>query len=729
MPADHSSGIRSFFEPRSVAVAGASTDPNKLGSVVFANLLANVENGSLKASVYALNPGHDRIGTQRCYATISSLPETPELLIVAVPVSLTVGLVKEAAEVGVKAVIMVTSGFAEAGRAELEAEILRATEGSGMRILGPNTIGLLDTRSGVDSLFLRPTKTLPDGSEVVSLLKPLKGDVTILTQSGHLGEIISEELAANGVGIRALVGTGNQLDVSVEDVIEYFADDKHTKVITLYLEGVSDGRRFLQVATRAAKKKPVVVFKVGKTEVGARAAFTHTASMVGDYELYKAAFQKSGLVEAQNFQELIDFSVALSMLPSVAGRRLMIITNAGGVGVVSADEATKSGLEVKPLSSKARRRLRSEFRNASLISNAVLNNPIDLTASATTDEIVKMTESVLGLPECDLALVLPTHQTPTIAFDISTRLATVVSRTRKPVCMCVMGRSELASRIHDDFSRRGIPSFPTPERAIRALSAVVTSRRLRFEATAPGAIRREDLLRGLDRFSGLLPQPEAAELLRAYGIAEPASAVVRSLRDLTEGARVGFPVACKLLSSELIHKTQAGGVILDVKSWAALTSAFHRLRRLAASRGLRFEGMLVQHMAEPGVETILGGASDPTFGPTVLFGAGGTLAELVHDVALSIAPVNPREAMKMVAGTKMGPLLRGYKGGLAVDLDELCGAISRFSRILVDNPSVAQLEVNPLIVTENGPLAVDTRVVVSGIGSQQRATAAFKTGS
>jgi succinyl-CoA synthetase beta subunit len=253
---------------------------------------------------------------------------------------------------------------------------------------------------------------------------------------------------------------------------------------------------------------------------------------------------------------------------------------------------------------------------------------------------------------------------------------------------------------------------------------------LRLEASAPGGIRREDSLRGLDRFSGLLPRPEATLLLRAYGIAEPASAVVQSPQDLTEGSRVGFPVACKLLSSELTHKTQGGGVILNVKGRPALTSAFYRLRRLAASRGFRFEGMLVQHMVKPGVETILGGTRDPTFGPIVLFGAGGTLAELVHDVALSIAPVSPPEAMKMVAGTKMGSLLSGYRGGPAVDLDELCGVVSRFSRILVDNPSVAELEVNPLIATENRFFAVDTRVVVApGMGSQRRATTAFRAGS
>ena len=282
LPSERLRGMESFFEPKSVAVAGVSTDPNKMGSIIFANLLANRRKGVLRASVYALNPAHDHIGDEPCYASIGSLPEVPELLIVAVPESLTLGLIRAAARAGAKAAVIVTSGYAEAGRGDVEMMLGRVAARSGMRILGPNTIGLLDTRTGVDSLFLRPTKRLPDGREIVALLSPLKGGVTIITQSGHLGETISAELAANGVGIRALVGTGNQLDVSVEDVMEYFADDQQTRVMAVYVEGIRDGRRFMQVARYASRRRPRVVFKVGKTAVGARAALTHTASLVGD---------------------------------------------------------------------------------------------------------------------------------------------------------------------------------------------------------------------------------------------------------------------------------------------------------------------------------------------------------------------------------------------------------------------------------------------------------------
>jgi acyl-CoA synthetase (NDP forming) len=478
-------GIRSFFEPHSIAVAGVSTDKNKLASIIFSNLRHNIDRGILNASLYALNPSHDHIGRIPSYASIDRLPEVPELLIVAIPVSSTLQLIEKAANAGVKAVIIITSGFAESGRRSLETRVRSLAKNHHMRILGPNTFGLLDTHSGVDSIFLPDIKKLPSGREIISFPKPIKGNVAIITQSGHLGAIVSEEFAAYGIGIRAIVGTGNQLDVSVEDIIKYLVDDNQTKVMAVYLEGLSDGRRFMQIASTAAKKKPIVVFKVGKTEVGARAALTHTASLVGDYGVYRAAFRQSGLIEADDLQELSDYCVSLSLLPRSRGRRLLVVTNAGGVGAIAADEAGKSGLEVIPPSKKTVRLMRERFRNSSFVSNAMLGNPLDLTASATTNEFVKVTEFVLALPEYDMLLVMPTHQTPLMEADASTRLAEVVVRAQKPTCICVMGHSALATLIRKDFAANGIPSFPTPERAVRALAAVCAYR----EASSRGKLK------------------------------------------------------------------------------------------------------------------------------------------------------------------------------------------------------------------------------------------------
>lgn len=703
--------MKSFFEPESIAVAGVSADPDKLGSIIFANMVENHRRGLLKAPVYAVNPAHDRIGDQPCYPSIEGLPETPELLVVAVPEPLTVKLVRSAAREGVKAVAIVTSGYAEAGRGEVEKEIGKVAARHGMRILGPNTIGLVDTWSGVDSLFLRPTKSLPDGSQVESMLKPLRGEIAIVTQSGHLGEVVSEELAARRVGVRALVGTGNQLDVSVEDVIEYFADDPHAKVIAVYLEGVRDGRRFVQVAADAVKKKPLVVFKVGKTGTGARAALTHTASLVGDYDVYRAAFRKSGVVEAEGLQELVDYSVALSMLPPAAGNRVVIVTNAGGIGVTGADEAERLGLRVEPLGDEAKKQLRLEFGSEALVSNASLGNPIDLTASVTTDEFIRTTRSALALPEYDLAVVMPTHQAPAIDYDVGQRLGDVVAASRKPVVACVIGDSPLAGEIRSEFMARGIPSFSTPERALRALAAVAAYAKLRVAARGLQAARG-----GLQQRFRSLPGPmaprEASKLLRAYGIGEPKSVVVSSPEDFRRVRGFRYPVVCKLLAEGLLHKTEAGGVVLDVVGMDEVESAYGRLRKAAERKRLRFRGILVQEMVGKSIEMIMGGTRDPTFGPVVVLGLGGTYTELIRDYSLAIAPASPEEVKAMLSETRFCRVLAGYRGAPRVNIDRLARIVSSFSRIIVENPQIEQMEVNPLMVRGDNVLSVDARVIV-----------------
>jgi acyl-CoA synthetase (NDP forming) len=682
-------------------------------------MIANHKGGLLSAKVYAVNPAHDHIGDQPCYASIDALPEAPELLIIAVPESLTVRLVRAAANAGVKAAVIVTSGYAESGKKEVENEIGRIAARHGMRILGPNTIGLIDTWSGVDSLFLRPTKTLPDGSEISSLQKPLKGGVVIITQSGHLGEIISEELAANRVGIRALVGTGNQLDVSIEDVIQYFANDPHTTVMAVYLEGLRAGSRFLEVASNATKRKPLVVFKVGKTQVGARAALTHTASLVGDYDVYQAAFRRCGVIEADSVQELVDYSISLSMLPDVAGKRVAIVTNAGGVGAISADEAQKAGLQVEPLTPEAQRRLRSVFKDENIASSAALGNPIDLTASASTDDFVRVTKEILSSRRYDLGLLLPTHQTPAIDASIAGKLSEAILETGKPVAVCVIGNSELASRIHLEFISNGIPSFPTPERAVRALAAATSVMEYKGESLARLAARRKAPGRlHLDR--GRLPVLEISRLLQAYGIAEPKSVVVRTAGDVGKVRRLTFPVACKMQSAQLHHKKDIGGVVLGVQTPNEVQSVLSRFKKLADTKWMRFDGMLVQEMVADGTELILGGTRDPTFGPVVALGMGGTYTEIIRDFSLAVAPVSPAEVRRMLSRTKLDEILGGYRGGPKVDENRLCRLVSDFSRIMVENPSIEQMEVNPLIATSHDILAVDTRVIIAKANRQLR---------
>ncbi|MDG6910614.1 MAG: acetate--CoA ligase family protein, partial [Nitrososphaerota archaeon] len=694
MSREHKAGMKGFFEPRSIAVAGVSTDPNKLGSIIFQNLMENRAKGVLKASVYALNPVHELVGGSRAYPSIESLPEVPELLIVAVPEAQTESLVASAAQAGVQAAIIVTSGYAETGRKDVEERMAKVAARSGMRVMGPNTIGVVDPYSGVDSLFLRPTKVLPDGRSIASLLRPIRGGIVIVTQSGHLGQAIVEELSANEVGVRALVGTGNQVDVSVEDVVEYFGDDPRAKVIAVYIEGLHDGRKFMDVARRVSRRKPLVVLKVGKTGSGARAALTHTASLVGDYDVYRAAFRQSGAVEAESFQELVDFAISLSMLPPT-GNRLAIVTNAGGVGAIAADEAQKSGLRVELPAPAALRRLRSAFRESKFISNASLGNPIDLTASVGTADFVRAVEEVARLPQYDAVLVLPTHQTPAMDPTVSERLVEIARRTRKAFAVCVIGRAELAVELHRAFLRSGVPSFPTPERTVRALAAswAYSKARERPEQPIHARVRPKRSVWKV----GQLSYSEVTRLLGRYGVAGPKSVVVRSPEDFGMLGKVEYPVACKLLSVDLPHKTDAGGVVLGVKDAGEAKSCFTKLRKIAERRNADFGGVLVQEMAGRGVELILGGRRDPVFGPVVALGPGGTYVELSRDVSLAIGPLTVSGVRVMLEGTKLEKMLGGYRGGPRIPIGRLCSVVSSFSKILAENPSLGEIEVNPLI--------------------------------
>lgn len=697
------SGLESFFEPKSIAVAGASTDPEKLGSIIFANLLANRRSGALRAKVFALNPAHAAIGSEPCYPSLEALPEIPELLIVAVPAHMTLGMVKSAGAAGVKAVILIAGGYAEVGNAREEREILGVARKHKMRVLGPNTIGLVDTRSGVDSLFIRSTKKFPDGGELVSHVKPIPGRVVVVTQSGFLGQAVASELAVRGVGVRAIVGVGNQLDVSVEEVLEHFAYDGHVKVIAVYLEGLRDGRRFMRAAGLG---KPVVVFKIGKTERGARAALTHTASMVGDYDVYRAAFAQSGVTEAQTLQELTDFALALEMLPRRPGGRVAILTNAGGVGVVAADEAVRLGLRVERLARSSERRLRVEFAGSRFMANSSLANPIDLTASVSSDDFARLTGLVLGLSEYDAALVLPTHQAPGMLFDVGERFADAVVKSGKPVSFCVIGEDEMAKRIRRELAGRGVPSFPTPERAVRALAAAAYYAGHRKPRSRPSAV--DVTVQPANRLRPVVGA-QVRRLLRRYGIQEPRSVVLGpEVRPI--GLR--FPVVCKLVAKGVVHKTEIGGVVVNVGDQTGVEKAHRRFVNLASRRGVEFEGVLVQEMMR-GAELLLGTTRDPTFGPIVTLGLGGTQAELMKELRLAIAPISADEARSLLIGTRMARVLGGYRGGPEVDIAKLCGVVSRFSRILVENPSLAEAEVNPLIASEDGLFAVDSRASVS----------------
>jgi len=706
--------LASFFSPSSIAVVGASDDPAKVASIIYSKLQASAAAGSLRAGLFPINPHYSTLGGRPCYPDLASVPVAPELLIIAVPVASTLGVVKDAVRKGVKAIVIIASGFGEAGRAKLEDDIARVARQGGVRVLGPNTIGLLDTSSGMDTLFLPNSRVLPGGRKVTSLLPPLKGGVVMVTQSGHLGEVVAEELRSCLVGVRAIVGVGNQLDVSVEDVLTHFADDPETRVIAVYLEGIKDGLRFIRKASEASRKKPIVVFKMGKTEVGAKAAITHTASMVGDYRVYEAAFRQSGLLEASSLEELVDYCTAFSMQPEAKGNRIAILTNAGGTGAIAADESARVGLDVKPLNSRLVNRFRKEFADASFSAMVSMSNPLDLTATARTAEFARAFDLLASSEEYDMVLAFPTHQPPTMDYTIVNQMASIARHAGKPIVVGVMGCSELAELFYRGFLGQGVPSFTTPERCVRAMHALAERGMLKKSLSVPERETLKKELPWLRRRHGMLPAALNERLLQEYGIKCARSALLKAETDVNQATKtLHFPLALKLVSGRLAHKSDVGGVILDVADGHVALSAFAELKAKAKALGIPFEGVLAQEMAGRGVELILGAKRDDTFGPTVIFGIGGTNTEILRDFSLAVGPVDEGRAQELLRDIRLSPILDGYRGGPRANRAQIAKVVSSFSHLLEENRSIDQLEINPLIANEREVVAVDARTVLT----------------
>ena len=452
---------------------------------------------------------------------------------------------------------------------------------------------------------------------------------------------------------------------------------------------------------------------MGKTRAGAHAALTHTASIVGNYDVYRAAFRAAGIIEAESLQELLDYCLTFSMLKQRPGRRLLISTNAGGAGAVAADEAELDGLEVRPLDGATANRVKRSFGGIPRSSVPPLGNPMDLTATVNTDFFVKATGEALAAPYYDMAVVLPTHQTPTVSPEIAQQMADRLLRSGKPASVCVMGKSELASMIHSEFLARGIPSFPTPERAVKSMAALSMYSML-CRSSRPVRSLTVRVSRGTASTSeGYMPWMTIESLMDRYGIHLPRSVILASGIIGKGVERLKFPLACKLLSRELAHKTDVGGVILGVENKRELNSAVRRLIGLARSLAVRFDGILVQEMVKDGIELLLGATRDEVFGPTLTLGAGGKYAELIREYAVAIAPLDIGGARALASRTVVGKELGGYRGG-PHKASELASLVSRFSRILLDHPRIHQIEINPLMVSDAGLSAVDVRVVVAG---------------
>lgn len=465
--------LDAFFNPASVAVVGATKKSSKAGHVIFKNFVENVRRGIFKGEIYPVNPHEDSILGFQCYPSLTKIPKKLDLVVVVVPASVVPKIMEDAASKGVKAVVIITSGFSEIGNHELENRIVEIAKKAGIRVLGPNCLGVYDSRTGVDMLFLPETKILTTGDEVVATPRPMPGGIAVVTQSGAFGAAALDYLAGRQIGISKFASFGNKSDVDEAEMLNYLLYDDKTKAILLYVEDIKAGRKFLEVAKRVTKKKPVIALKAGRTPAGARAAMSHTGAIAGSDAIYDAAFEQAGVIRAKDMEEFFDIGKALAMQPPASGKNIGVITDAGGPGIMAVDECELRGLKVNRFSKETIRKFEQLKKEGKLPKFATNVNPVDITGSATSEMFELAAEVLFQDPEIDGIILLGLHHLPALQEDFVDKVAKVASKYDKPIVACDIGETEMALYTRFRFDKLGIPAYSSPEDAARAMNALV----------------------------------------------------------------------------------------------------------------------------------------------------------------------------------------------------------------------------------------------------------------
>jgi acetyltransferase len=678
-----------FFNPAGIAVIGASSDPHKLGHGVVRNLI----DYRYRGPIYPVNPRAAEILGRACYPSVDEVPDPLDLAVIIVPATAVTGVIDACGRRGIGHAIVVSGGFGETGPEgqAREKSLLAAAAEHQMRIIGPNCIGTIDTHTPVNTTF------------VVGM--PQTGDISFVSQSGAMCAVVIDWARGAGVGFSRIASLGNQVDVSETEMLSAMAEDPQTRVITAYIEGVADGRAFMIAAEKAARRKPLVVLKGGYGESGAKAVASHTGALAGSAEAYDAAFRRSGVLRADTMEELFDWARALAWQPLPEGNRVAVLTNAGGPAILAIDALEQAGLQLAPLTEPTCAYLRKRLPAVSSV-----DNPVDILAGSGPGLYAVALDALLSDPTVDAAVVIQAPQDWFLPASLAEVVAEVAAVHNKPVLASIMGLASVDQALAI-LHRRRIPNFAFPERAASALAAMLARRTwletpLETPADLDGvdvATARTALVRG--DFPGALA---------AYGINLPPAGLARSAGEAVRLAEeIGYPVALKVDSLEFSHKSDVGGVILNLTGSAAVRSAYDDIIAgvRQADAGATIHGVLVQKMMRGGQELIAGVRRDPQFGPLALIGGGGIEVELRRDVALGIAPLDDIQAGRMLDSTLAGALLKGWRGAPAGDRLAVISALRRVAQIAHDFPEIEEVEINPLYVLAdgNGAYALDVR--------------------
>jgi acetyltransferase len=694
--------LESLLYPERVAVIGASRTPGKVGHAILKNLLE----GNFKGKVVAVNPTTDEILGHRCFPSLQESATRIDMSVIVVPPPAVLEAVQSSIKAQAKAITLITAGFKEASEegGRLEKEVADLCRKNKVRLLGPNCLGLINTDNGMNASF--------------ATQMPKPGSISVISQSGALCTSILDWSLGCGVGLAKLISIGNKADLSEIDLLEALAEDEQTKVIACYLESITSGDEFIKVADSVTCRKPVVILKTGTTQAGGKAASSHTGSLAGADIAYGAAFKRSGVIRAESFEHLFDVARALAMQPLPKSDRVAIITNAGGPGIMAADAVENLGLRVRPLESSISTALKKKLPAA-----ASVGNPIDVLGDADPERYKMALEAALADESIDAVVVILTPQAMSNPSETAQAIIDL-PKGDKPVLAAFMGGQDVIPA-REEFAEANLPDYTSPERAVGALRAMCDyaawrRRPPRIVTRFPVNRRRVEriIARNLRSKHFQVGEVDAKEMLRAYDFTIVPGQLARTCDEAVAAAdRIGYPVAMKIVSPDIPHKSDLGGVRLNLSKQQEVRDAYD-LMMLRIGRGrpeAELTGVYVEKMCKPGREVILGMSRDPQFGPMLMFGLGGIFVEVMKDVSFYLAPITREEALQMLEGTRSYALLKGARGQSAVDLEGIAAGLQRMSQLVTDFPQIEELDINPFIVGEAGtePIAADARVTLS----------------
>ncbi|MBI5958399.1 MAG: acetate--CoA ligase family protein [Chloroflexi bacterium] len=698
--------LEGFFKPTAVALVGASDTPGKLGYTVLVNLIE----AGFKGAIYPINPKSAEIMGHKAYPSVMDLPEVPQLAVIVIPYNHVPGALRECGEKGIKSVVIISAGFREAGveGLEREMEVIEIAKKFGMRFIGPNVLGIIDTFTPLNVTFAAGT--------------PPQGNIAFMSQSGALQTaIIDWSLAAQDLGFSKFVSLGNKADISETDLMLAFVDDPESRVILAYIEGLPKGAEFVKVAREVTRKKPILVLKSGVTDAGSRAVSSHTGSLAGSERAYDAAFYQSGVLRMDSLEQLFDAGRAFANQPLLKGDRIAIVTNAGGPGILATDTLERAGMRLAKFDAETIKKIKAVLPEA-----ASAANPVDVLGDARSDRYAAAMELVAADPNVDGMICIVTPQAMTEIVETANAIGQLSQRFDKPLLGAFMGEERAKAGV-DILASYNIPNYRFPEHAAHSLAAMrdyiqARDRKERtivtFDVDKAAVQKVIDRARKEGRVS--VGETEARDVAQAYGLRLPNSRLATTADEAVKiASEIGYPVVLKIASPDILHKTDVGGVKVNLSNAPDVRDAFDLIiyRATRYVPDARIWGCLVQEMVPTGgIEVLVGMSKDPQFGPLVTFGLGGILVEVLKDVTFRVAPFGREDAEEMLEEIRARALLAGVRGRPPADREAMIDTLLRINQLVTDFPEIVEMDINPLMVYEKGQgaVALDIRLVLKG---------------